>query len=86
MKEIFVIYNRKTGLIEGGAGNINREWDHDHMDGSTMVERIQKILAKDHDRRVVYFPRQDIPDPKKHKIENERIVDLTEAEIRKLKK
>ena len=46
MKELFVIYNKNTGFIDGGAGRIDRQWDNFHKDGSTMSERIPKILAK----------------------------------------
>lgn len=67
-KEIFVIYNRDTGFIDGGTGKIDRARDADNADGSTMLERIPVILAKDPDRVVTYLPDQTLPDPKKQKI------------------
>lgn len=85
MKEIFIIYNKTTGFIDGGAGKIDRERDLANVDGSTMLERIPLILAKDINREVVYLPLQTLPDPNKHKIINGEIIDLTEAEKLELK-
>lgn len=81
MKEIFVIYNKNTGRIDGGVGKIDRDWDAAHADGSTMLERIPYILAKDPDREVVYLPLQKLPDSETHKIENDEIVPLTSTEL-----
>lgn len=78
--EIFVIYNKLTGLIEGGAGRIDREWDAKNKDGSTISERIPQILAKDLNRAVIYFPDQDLPNPEKHKIVEGKIVELAETD------
>lgn len=75
MKEIFVIYNKITSFIDGGAGRIDREWDAKNADGSTISERISLILAKDLDRKVIYLPNQDLPDPEKHKIIDGKIVE-----------
>lgn len=80
MQEIYVIYNKKTGFINGGTGKIDREWDEGHKDGSTKLERIPHVLAKNADRKVIYLPDQDVPDPKKHKIKNGKIVELTEQD------
>lgn len=80
MKEIFIIYNKKTGFIDGGAGRIDREWDAKNADGSTMSERIPEILAKDSDREVVYLPNQDLPDLEQYKIEDGKIVPKTEQD------
>ncbi len=84
-KEIFVIYNKNTGFIDGGSGKIKRKWDDLNKDGSTMSERIPEILAKDPDREVVYLQNQILPDPDKHKIVNVEIVELTESEITTVK-
>ena len=78
--EIFVIYNKLTGFIDGGAGRIDREWDDGNKDGSTISERIPEILAKDSNRVVIYLPDQDLPDPEKHKIVDGMIVSLTETD------
>lgn len=78
MKKIFVIYNKDTGFVDGGAGRIDKEWDKAHKDGSTMSERIPKILAKNPDRKVIYLPDQNVPDPEKYKIKEGKIVELTE--------
>lgn len=83
--EIFIIYNKITGFIDGGAGKIDREWDADNADGSTISERIPDILAKDPNRKVIYLPLQTLPNSMKHKIINGEIVDLTEAETLELK-
>lgn len=80
MKEIFVIYNKNTGFIDGGTARIDREWDERHKDGSTISERIPQILAKNPNRRVVYLPNQNLPDPEKHKIKGNKIVELTEED------
>jgi len=75
--EIFVIYNKTSGYLDGGAGRINQEWDATHKDGSTVSESILRILAKDPNRAVVYLPNQTLPDPEKHKIKDGKIVELT---------
>jgi len=62
MREIFVIYNKTTGLIDGGSGRIDRGKDAARMDGSTMLERISDILKKNPDRTVVYLKPEDLPD------------------------
>lgn len=80
MKEIFVIYNKNTGLIEGGAGRIDRDWDLLNADGSTISERISEILAKDPNRKVAYLSYQPIPDKTKYKIEKGNLIQLTEDE------
>ena len=80
MKEIFVIYNKKTGFFDGGAGKINRNWDIANADGSTMSERIAEILAKNPDREVIYLPNQKLSDPEQHKIKDGKIVKLTAAD------
>lgn len=80
-KEIFVIYNRITGFIDGGAGRIDREWDQANLDGSTMSERIVEILARDLDREVVYLPNQNVPSHDRHKIIDSEIVDLTARDL-----
>ena len=76
--EIFVIYNKNTGLIDGGTGRVDRNAE---PDGSTMAERIPEILAKDLNKEVLYLPNQDLPDPKKHKVVDGEIVDLTEDDL-----
>lgn len=80
MKKIFVIYNKNTGFIDGGAGRIDKEWDQAHKDGSTISERIPKVLAEKADRKVIYLPNQKVPDPEKHKIKNGKIVELTKQD------
>ena len=61
-KELFVIYLDGTGYIDGGIGTIDREWDEQNKDGSTMLERIPEILAKNPQRRVAFIPFQEIPE------------------------
>lgn len=73
-KEIFVIYNKTTGFIDGGSGKIDREFDAGSADGSTMLERIPEILAKNSDRVVLYLPYQDLPDFDNYKIQDDKIV------------
>ena len=76
MTEIFVIYDRTTGFIEGGAGRIDRDAE---SDGSTMAERIPDILKKNPNRTVIYLPDQDLPDPNIHRIDKGKIVKMTKA-------
>ena len=80
MQEIFVIYNKHTGFIDGGTGLIDREWDEAHKDGSTISERIPKILAKDPNRKVIYLLNQRVPDSEQYKIKNRKVVELTETD------
>ncbi len=86
MKKIYIIYNEAIILpnggytIDGGAAGIDCEWDTSNADGSTQLERIPKILAKNSNRRIIYLPHQDIPDGEKHKIKNGKIVELTEED------
>ena len=82
MKEIFVIYNKDTGFIDGGAGRVDRSTT---PDGSTMAERIPGILAKDPNRKVVYLPNGKLPDSEKHKVIEGEIVDLTEDDLAAIK-
>ncbi|MCK5604801.1 hypothetical protein KAR91_23125 [Candidatus Pacearchaeota archaeon] len=74
MREIFVIYIRGTGFIDGGAGGVNRDAK---PDGSTVYEKIPGILAKDSRREVIYLPNQPVPDPGKVKVKNGKLVKLT---------
>ncbi len=85
MKEIFVIYNKDTGFINGGAGRVDRNAT---PDGSTMAERIPEILAKDDNRAVVYFPNQVLPNPKTEKIDIKtgKVIDKTKEELAELNK
>ena len=78
MKEIFVIYNKNSGFIDGGCGRVERKAK---PDGSTMAERIPEILAKNLDREVVYLPNQSLPDPEKHKISNGKIVEMNKGDL-----
>lgn len=78
MLEVFVIYNKNSGFIDGGAGRVDRDAK---PDGSTIAERIPKILAKDSDREVVYLPNQILPDPEKHKILNGKIVEMDKNDL-----
>ena len=80
MKEIFVIYNKTTGFIDGGSGKIDRDWDLINADGSTISERISEIIAKDPNRKAAYLSYQPLPDNTKYKIEEGILVQLTEAE------
>jgi len=79
--EIFVIYNKLTGYIDGGAGRVNRERDRNISDGSSTSNGIARILAKDPDRAVVYLPKQALPDPEKYKIKNGKIIELTKDDL-----
>ena len=74
MKEIFIIYNKVTGFLDGGAGFIDRDWSAANADGSTILERIPEILAKNPDREVIYLPNQVLPDFDNYKIQDEEIV------------
>ena len=80
MKEIFIIYNRNTGFLEGGAGKIDRDWDAVNADGSTISERITEILAKDSDKEVIYLPNQKVPNSSEYKVVGGRIVELTDGD------
>jgi len=75
--EIFVIYNKNTGLIGGGVGRVDRSA---MPDGTTMFERIPEILAKDPDREVLYLLNRSLPDPDKQKVKNGQIVDMKEPD------
>ncbi len=73
MKEIFVIYNKNTGEVDGGSGRIDREWDAKNADGSTMSERIVEILKKDPDRAVMYLSNQSVPSKNTHVIIDDKL-------------
>lgn len=73
--EIFVICDKTDGSIIS-SGKINRKWDADNLDGSTVTEFIGRSLAKDKNRVVVYLPDQNLPDKDKYKIEDKEIVEL----------
>jgi len=78
MKEIFAIYNKATGFIEGGTGRVNRS---ESPDGSTVAEQIPDILAKDPNMAVVYLPNQPLPDPGKHKVVGGEMKNLTKSDF-----
>lgn len=78
-KEIFVIYNKNTGFIDGGTGKVDRVWDKANADGSTISERIPEIIAEGPDREVIYLPDQKLPSAEEHKIAKGKIVNLTLA-------
>ncbi len=80
MEEIFVIYNKNTGFIDGGTGRIDRIWDAANADGSTTTEHISEILTGNPDLGVIYFSDQELPDPEEHKIVAQEIIDLTDPE------
>ena len=71
--ENFVIYDQETGLLDGGAGRVDR---NETPDGSTMMERINAILDKDAGRAVAYFPEGTLFDPEKHKVADGKIVEI----------
>jgi len=79
MEEAYVIYNKTTGFIEGGSGYVDREKDDANADGTTVSERIIKILAKDPNREVVYLPVQHLPRASTHRIDKGKIVKMTKA-------
>ena len=71
--EIFVIYNKSTGRIDGGSGRIDKYKDEANRDGSTVLEYIERKLS-DPDLAVTYLPEQDLPDNEKYKIVKGEIV------------
>ena len=79
MKEIFVIYNKITGLIKS-SGRIDREWDSNNLDGSTVTEYIGKKVA-DTNLEVLYLSNQILPDREKYKVDRDGLVEMTAEEI-----
>ncbi|GAG53684.1 unnamed protein product, partial [marine sediment metagenome] len=73
-KEIWILHETLTGYIVS-SGRIDREWDSKNRDGSTISEWIERQLNEGF--VVVYLPNQKLPKPKKHKIVDGEIVDLT---------
>ncbi len=80
MLEIFVIYDKTTGFISGGCGKIDREWDAANKDGSTTSEYIEKILAEDPNKAVIFLSNSDLPDPEKQVIVKGKITEMTEEQ------
>lgn len=80
MKEIFVIYNKNTGFIDGGSGRIDRAWEEQHKDGSTILERIPEILAKDSNREVIYLPNQNVPYPEEFMVKSGKLKKMNASE------
>ena len=80
MKEIYIIYGKTTGLIEG-TGRLDRQWDKNHKDGSTASELIEKLLRDNSDLKVVYLPNQKLPDHSQYKVsKNGTVVEMTDQE------
>lgn len=79
MIEIFILYNKITGFING-AGRIDRELDVTNADGSTTLEWITRVLTNDPDRDVIYLSNQDLPDRNVSKIDKGELVRLTATE------
>ena len=75
MTEVFVIYNKTTGFIDGGTGRVNRE---KNPDGSKAL--IDDLLSRG-DRDVLYLPNQPLPNPEKQKVEGGKIADLTPDDL-----
>lgn len=75
MREIYIIYNKKTGYIEDGGGRIDRT-----KPGKMMNIAIPRILSEGPDREVLYLPNQSLPNSEKHKIKDGKIVKLTQED------
>lgn len=75
--EIFILYEKSTGYIIT-TGRIDREWDSKNRDGSTITEYIERKLSEG--LAVLYFPEQKLPNPKKDKVADGKIVELTKQE------
>lgn len=75
MREIYIIYNTKTGYIEDGGGRIDRT-----KPGKMMNIAIPRILNEGPDREILYLPHQCLPNADKHKIKDGKIVKLTEQD------
>lgn len=84
MLEIYIIYNKETGFIES-AGRINRMLDALGLDGSTATERIQKFLANDLKKAVIYLPNQPLPNYEEYKIDKGKVVLLAVNEAIRVK-
>ena len=84
MIEIFVISYKTTGFIKS-TGIIDREWDSANLDGSTISEKIESMLLEDSKLVVEYLADQKLPDEEKDKMEDKKIVSLTEADKQKIK-
>lgn len=82
--EVYVIYNKVSGLLEGGYGPIDRGADQARMeqgDESVMLAHIPRILSKDPDRAVIYLPAGTKFDPARHKIVDGKMVDQTAEDL-----
>lgn len=77
-REIFIIYDKNTGYIDGGAGRIDRKKDVAGVGGISMEEVISNTLKENSNLRVLYLPDQGLPDHEEKKIKNKKIVDTTE--------
>jgi len=71
--EVFILYNKNTGFIKS-SGRVDKEWDSEHIDDSTVAEYTKRKLTEDSALSVIYFPEQNLPDSETHKIENGQIV------------
>jgi len=79
MKEIFIISEKETGFIKN-SGRIDREWDSNNLDGSTMTERIATVLNNDTSLQVNYLQNGVLPQSTTHKIISGVIIPLSAAD------
>ena len=75
--EVFVLYEKPTGYIVT-IGRVNSEWDAKNRDGSTISEFIEEQVAQG--LAVVFLPGHKLPDHKKYKVVDGKIVELTKQD------
>ena len=81
MKEIFIIYNKTTGFVDGGIGRIERDKDAAIFDGSSVSDYVARTVSKKSDRAVLYIlETDDLPDPEEIIIKNGQIKQMSESE------
>ena len=79
MLETYVIFSNADGIIS--AGQLDREWDAVHPDGSTTTEAVARIMASYPGSKVRYVPVSTrLPNNQTHKVQGTNIVERTPAE------
>ena len=78
-KETIVLYNEHGKII--GHGSVNKKWERDNADGSTMTEAFEKHVLENPGSQILYLKGKNQVDISKHKVESGKVVDLIEDKV-----
>ena len=89
MREVYILYNKNTGVIEG-SGRVDRirealKIDFNNLDSSTLTSFINIKKAENEELDVLYKPNYDwfplLPDSEQYKVIGGAVILLSEQEL-----